>query len=232
MAPASPTPVVANDRGFCLVRDGQGRLGLHAGHHVRVGDVVADWLGPEQLRRLSGGKKQLLARAVGIGKRTPLSVLDATGGLGRDAHVMAHLGATVTVCERQPLIFALLQDAWARLELVDDRCASRLRLQAADAHSVLRDDLTWDVVYLDPMYPGRDKTALPGKEMQFFRELTEGDADAGSLLALARARARWRVVVKRPLSAPPLADQAPDQSLRGTQARFDLYLVPPPKETP
>lgn len=225
MAPESTTPVVVDDRGFSLRRDGQGRLGLHAEHHPRIGDVIADWLGPEQRRRLSGGKKQLLARAVGIGKRMPLSVLDATGGLGRDAHVMAHLGATVTVCERQPLIVALLKDAWSRLELVDEACARRLRLQPDDAQAVLQGDQDWDVVYLDPMYPGHDKSALPGKEMQFFRELTGGDPDADTLLTLARARARWRVAVKRPLSAPPLADQPPDQSLRGTQARFDLYLT-------
>lgn len=232
MGPASPTPAVIDDRGFSLVRDAQGRLGLHAKHHPRVGNVIADWFGQEQKRRLGGGKKQLLARAVGIGKRTSLSVLDATGGLGRDAHVMAHFGAAVTVCERQPLIFALLQDAWSRLELADEGCANRLNLQATDAQSVLSGGDQWDVVYLDPMYPGRDKAALPGKEMQFFRELTDGDPDAGNLLSLARARAQWRVVVKRPLTAAPLAGQPPDQTLRGTQARFDLYLTKRSEETP
>lgn len=227
MAPASPTPDVADARGFSLVRDPEGRLALHAPHHPRMGDVVADWLGQEQRRRIAGGKKQLLARAVGIGKRKPLRILDATGGLGRDAQLMAHLGADVTVCERQPLIFALLKDAWDRLELHDGGCATRLQLRPTDARAVLGGTEEWDVIYLDPMYPSRDKSALPSKEMQFFRELTGGDADADALLTLACQKARWRVVVKRPLSAQPLAGRAPSQSLRGTQARFDLYLSSP-----
>ena len=44
------------------------------------------------------------------------------------------------------------------------------------------------------------------------------------LLALARARARRRVVVKRPLHAPTLA---PDTSLvfKGRAVRFDVYLI-------
>lgn len=189
---------------------------------------MADWLGPEQRRRLSGGKQQLLARATGVAKRAGLRILDATGGLGRDAHLLAHLGATVTVCERAPLIFALLEDAWQRLELVDAPCAARLSLVAGDARSVLEAADAWDVVYLDPMYPDRDKkAALPGREMQFFRALTGGDPDADDLLALGR-RAAARVVVKRPRTASPLGGAVADQCLKGTQARFDLYLRPPP----
>jgi 16S rRNA (guanine1516-N2)-methyltransferase len=76
------------------------------------------------------------------------------------------------------------------------------------------------------MYPERGKAALAKKELQLLRELTGGDPDADELLLAANARRR--VVVKRPLSAPALAGRAPSVALRGTQARFDIYLAGSP----
>jgi 16S rRNA (guanine1516-N2)-methyltransferase len=216
-----------NARGFLLEADAEGRPRLKARHRPEVGSLQADWFDTEQRRRVAGGKRQLLARAVGIGRRAPLTVLDATGGLGRDAHVLASLGAMVCLAERQPLIFALLESAWQDCQHRTPEVAARLSLHAGDAFELLQSGQGWDVVYLDPMYPHRRKQALPGKDMQFFRELTGGDPDADGLLAPARRCARWRVVVKRPLNAQPLAAVEPDQCLRGSQARFDLYLSPP-----
>ena len=44
----------------------------------------------------------MLGRAVGLkADRKPL-IWDATGGLGRDAFVLADLGCEVTLCERMP----------------------------------------------------------------------------------------------------------------------------------
>jgi 16S rRNA (guanine1516-N2)-methyltransferase len=216
-----------NARGFLLETDAAGRPCLRARHRPEVGALCIDWADAEQRRRVAGGRRQLLARAAGIGRRSPLRVLDATGGLGRDAHLLASLGAEVHLVERQPLIFALLASAWEACRAHSPEIAARLTLHAADAFDFLRSGQRWDVVYLDPMYPHRRKHALPGKEMQFFRELTGGDPDADRLLPLARRCADWRVVVKRPLAAAPLADTPPDQCLRGSQARFDLYLSPP-----
>lgn len=214
-------------RGFLLEPDAAGRLGLRAQHRPEVGRLYIDWSDAEQQRRVAGGRRQLLARAAGIGRRSPLRVLDATGGLGRDAHLLASLGAEVSLAERQPMIYALLASAWEACRARTPEVAARLTLHAVDAFELLKSGQRWDVVYLDPMYPHRRKHALPGKEMQFFRELTGGDLDADGLLPLARRCADWRVVVKRPLAAAPLADTPPDQCLRGSQARFDLYLSPP-----
>ena len=62
-----------------------------------------------------------------------------------------------------------------------------------------------DVVYLDPMYPHRQKSALVKKEMRVFQSLVGADEDADLLLAPALALATRRVVVKRPDYAEPLA---------------------------
>ncbi|WP_186370392.1 class I SAM-dependent methyltransferase, partial [Yersinia bercovieri] len=52
-----------------------------------------------------------------------------------------------------------------------------------------------EVVYLDPMYPHRQKSALVKKEMRVFQSLVGADEDADGLLAPARALATKRVVV-------------------------------------
>ena len=54
--------------------------------------------------KFGGGKGQDIAKAVGLNKGVKPSVLDATGGLGRDAFVLASLGCNVTMIERSPVV--------------------------------------------------------------------------------------------------------------------------------
>ncbi|MGH8443138.1 MAG: class I SAM-dependent methyltransferase [Nevskiaceae bacterium] len=202
-----------------------GRLELAALHHPGYGAICADWNSPEVRRRVQGGRRQLLARAVGLHRTRDVRVLDATAGLGRDAFTLAALGARVTLAERNATIASLLADARERA-LADPataEAASRTEIVCVDARKLMGPAAEFDVVYLDPMYPERGKTALAKKEMQLLRELTGGDPDADALLAAASARRR--IVVKRPRAAPPLAGREPSLALTGTQARFDIYLT-------
>lgn len=175
-------------------------------------------------RRLAGGRRQLIARAIGLHRQQGLRVLDATAGFGRDAMLLAALGAEVDCCERHPTVHARLCEAIGHLPT---EIAARMRCHAADAHALLA-GRRWDVVYLDPMYAPTGKHALPRATAQALRALVGEDADADTLLAPARAAARRRVVVKRALRAPPLAGVRPMQSLRGNSIRFDLYTPTPP----
>lgn len=205
-----------------------GRLCLRALHRPDYGPVCADWLQPEVRRRVQGGRRQLLARALGLHRHPQLRLLDATAGLGRDAYTLAALGAQVDCCERQPLTAALFDDALRRLGEREPLVAARLRrLPGGALERLVEPGPGWDAILLDPMYPHDGKTALPQKTLQLLRDLAGDDEDADALLAPALARAP-RVAVKRPLSAPWLAGRAPSLSLRGTQARFDVYLAPPP----
>lgn len=214
---------------FALSRDAGDRLCLRAGHHPQYGAILADWLATDLKRRIAAGRRQPLARALGMHKKPALRVIDATGGLGRDAFTLAALGAEILLIERHPQVFALLQDAQARAAADPDACAAAARITLIQADAV-----TWltahpdgfDAIYLDPMYPEDGKAALPSKEMQILRELTGGDADADLLLLTARATGR-RVAVKRPRQAPPLAQHRPDAESRSTQLRFDIYLPEP-----
>jgi 16S rRNA (guanine1516-N2)-methyltransferase len=215
-------------RGFAFeLRDTPQGLALLAHHRPRYAPLRIDWATPEQRRRIAGGKRQLLARAVGLHKRADLHVLDATAGLGRDAWTLAALGARVDMVERQPQLAALLRDALARS--LDDpaqrEIAARVQVLEQDAAALLTSGAQWDVVHLDPMYPDHGRRALPQKEMQLLRELAGDDADADALLPLGLAACRLRVAVKRQLHAPPLAGRAPDFTLTGTQARYDIYSV-------
>ncbi len=219
-------------RGFSFaLRETAGRLELIALHHPGYGAICADWTTPELRRRVAAGRRQLLARAAGLHQQRDLRVLDATGGLGRDGYTLAALGAQITLAERHPSIAALLADAHRRA-LADPataEAAAHITLATADARELFERNggVSYDVIYLDPMFPGHGKTALAKKELQVLRELTGGDADADALLEPARRSARLRVVVKRPLKAPWLALTEPAFSLFGTQARFDIYLPAP-----
>lgn len=210
-----------DDRGFVFeLAEVDGRRVLYARHHPEFGPIFADWTSADLRRRVAAGRKQLLARAIGLHKRPDLVVLDATGGMGRDAFTLAALGAQVEVVERQPLIVSLLEDAHAR---APREVTARLQIHAGDAREHVQ-RRPWDAIYLDPIYPGHDRDARSKKEMQVLRELSGGDLDAGDLLASALAAKPGRVVVKRPRSAPALGERAPSFALGGTQARFDVYL--------
>ncbi|HTE04564.1 MAG TPA: class I SAM-dependent methyltransferase [Planctomycetota bacterium] len=212
------------------------RLELRSTARGGPGAVFVDFLAGPAGRRLRAATRggELLARAAGLptGCRT---VLDATAGLGGDACLLALLGAEVTALERHPVVAALLEDGLRRALAAPAfaaRLAGRLRVERGDAHAHLArlaaapPEQRPDVVLIDPMFPEL-RSAAPRAAMQQFRALVGDDADADSLLPLARACARRRVVVKRPRHAPALGGQPPQVAYRGSSTRFDAYLAQP-----
>jgi len=213
---------------FILQLSEQG-LGVHD-LSQQVGRVAVDFASAQsEYRRLhGGGKSQTLARAIGLKHQAQLSVLDLTAGLGRDAFVLASLGCRVQMVERSPVLAALLENALQRAAQVEAVAPIAARLQLT--HAQAADYLTHatvqpDVIYLDPMYPHRQKAALVKKEMRVLRAVVGGDEDAGELLPLAMNLARLRVVVKRPKTAPTLNEQSPTLILASENTRFDIYVT-------
>lgn len=179
--------------------------------------------------RFGGGRGQPLARAMGLkGGADPL-IVDATAGLGRDGFVLASLGAQVTLLERSPVMAALLADGLDRARQHEETRTiidNHLQLVNTDATTWLRQCPAQerpDVVYLDPMYPHRGKSALVKKEMRALRAMVGDDADAPALLAAALECAKKRVVVKRPKGAPLLAGPKPSGDIASKNTRYDLY---------
>ncbi len=175
-------------------------------------------------RPLKKGKSEIIARALGINKGLT-DILDLTAGLAQDAAVFARLGCRVRAVERSPLIFPLLEDARLRA-LTKKEWVKNLEFIFSDSFSFLQKLKVSElpqVIYIDPMFPEKKKTALPRKEMQIFRELIGEDQDSSQLVALAQEKALDRVVVKRPLKAPDLAPGVTHR-FEGNSVRYDLYL--------
>jgi 16S rRNA (guanine1516-N2)-methyltransferase len=180
-------------------------------------------------RKFGGGRGQPLAKALGLKAGRSPSVIDATAGYGRDAFVIASLGCRVTLIERQGLLWALLSDAiqLAQHDQTITDVAERMRVVHASSIDYLTglEMLDWpEVVYMDPMYPSREKSALVKKDMQLLHKLVGPDTDSEHLLSIAKQRAKKRVVVKRPKSADFIAQQRPSVSIESKNTRYDVYV--------
>lgn len=207
------------------------RLELRKRDEPKLGAIYVDFVAGAMAhrRKFGGGRGEAVAKAVGIKGGYLPDVVDATAGLGRDAFVLASIGCKVRMLERNPVVAALLDDglqrAYADAE-IGGWLQERLTLLHASSLTALSNiQPAPDVVYLDPMFPHRQKSALVKKEMRVFQSLVGEDLDADELLEPACRLAKKRVVVKRPDYAPPLAEKQPQASINTKNHRFDLYIT-------
>lgn len=181
-------------------------------------------------RRLLHGKLngELLVRAARLKGIEEPTLVDATAGLGQDSLLLAAAGFSVTLIECNPVIAAMLVDAIERArrdpELAD--AAGRMRVIEGNSLKVLRDlSMPPDVVYLDPMFPGRSKSAAVKKKFQLLHRLEMPCEDEMTLLEAARAAHPRKIVIKRPVKGPHLAGVKPDYTLRGKAVRYDCIVM-------
>jgi len=170
---------------------------------------------------------EVVAKAIGCKPHYRPKVLDATAGMGRDALIMAMLGCEVAMQERNFAIYLLLQNALSRFQLTAEhsQLAGNLSLLQSDSIHSLNGHDDIDVIYLDPMFPERKKSALVKKEMRLFKQLAGDDPDADQLFVQALEVAEKRVVVKRPKGAPVLAGRKPSHEIVAKKFRYDVYLT-------
>ena len=219
------------DKPFYLVLTEQG-LQLHQTGKPAPGPIYVDFVGGAlgHRRRFGGGRGQPLARAMGIKPGYNPQIIDATAGLGRDAFVLASLGCNITLCERSPVLAALLADGMQRGEInieVSD-IIQRMLLWHGDSCDYLAGitpDQQADVIYLDPMYPESKSSALVKKDMLALQQLIGSDTDSEQLLDIALATARKRVVIKRPINADWLNQRAPHTDIESKKTRYDIYML-------
>lgn len=191
----------------------------------------------EMLPRIKQGalQREMLVKAARVkGVEAPRAV-DATAGLGEDSLLLAAAGFTVTLCEADPVIAALLEDALARASAheVLGPIVERMHLVAGDSRIALEragasTGAQPDVVYLDPMFPGRTKSAAVKKKFQLIHGLERPTEplDEESLLQAALAAYPRKVVIKRPVKGPYLAGVKPSHAIAGKAVRYDC-IVPP-----
>lgn len=223
--------------GFALV---EGRLYLKVSNEGLVLARDGMELRPdfsEMLPRVKQGalQREMLVKAARVkGVERPHAV-DATAGLGEDGFLLAAVGFDVTLCETDPVIAALLADALDRAALNAELApfAARMRMVEGDSRSVLAELAATpgaqpDVVYLDPMFPGRTKSAAVKKKFQLIHGLERPTAplDEESLLQAAIAARPRKIVIKRPIKGPHLAGVKPSHSIAGKAVRYDCIVLP------
>ena len=205
-------------------------------HNKSHGAVNCDFVsGSNRHRRnYGGGNGQMIAKAVGLsGKFTP-SVLDVTAGLGADAFILASLGCQMQLIERNPIVHCLLRDGLDRAEIsgMEDsdlaEVINNINLLNEDSISHLGAIGSLnrpDIIYVDPMFPERKKSAQVKKEMQALHQIVGGDVDSHKILELAIEKALYRVVVKRPAHSEYLGNLKPNYSLEGKSTRYDIFAL-------
>ena len=205
--------ITETDRGLALVGDGM--------------ELIADFARMKPRLKPANLKRELLVQAARVkdADHAP-SVIDATAGFGEDAILLAAAGFSVTMFEHNPIIVALLRDALSRAAQ-DDMLApavARMNLIEGDSIQALETIASSpDVVYLDPMFPERTKSAAVKKKFQLLHRVELPCPNEAKLLEAASASKPRKIVIKRTLKGPYLAARKPHYSLKGKAIRYDCF---------
>lgn len=175
--------------------------------------------------KLNGEMLVRAAKLKGLGEH-PLAV-DATAGMGEDSLLLAAAGYRVILFEYNSVIAALLEDTLKRSakipELVD--AVGRMHLICGDSIEGLKQLAeTPDLVLLDPMFPARNKSGLIKKKFQLLQQLERPCGNEEELVRAAIEAHPRRIVIKRPLKGPYLADIKPAYSILGKAIRYDCLV--------
>lgn len=207
-------------------------LALHHPGKQSPGPISIDFAAGalDHRRRYGGGRGQPLARAMGLKSGNSPTLVDATAGWGRDAYVLAGLGCKITLCERSPVLAALLYDGLRRGAQHPETAQIMRRMtlwygDSCDYLAGIQPTQRPEVIYLDPMYPGKQSSARVKKGMAALQQIIGPDTDSRRLFELARARARKRVVIKRPRHADWLHQQQPHSCITSKKTRYDIYMA-------
>lgn len=206
-----------------LVRDEKG-LKLTDG----VLELYGDFAKMSKRLKQSNLERELLVKAVRIKSLSrPLTVMDATAGLGEDSLLIAAAGHRVYLYESDETIGALLEDAHRRA-LEDENLksiAERMTINIGDSIQAMAHlDYEPDVIYLDPMFPKREKSAEVKKKFQLIHGLEEPCTNEQEMLNAAINAGPRKIVIKRPVKGPYLADRKPDYSVTGNSVRYDCIV--------
>lgn len=203
-------------------------------------ELIADF--GALLQRTSPGRlgSELLVKAAKHDKLfrgKELTALDATAGLGEDSFLLAAAGFRVSMYERDPMIFALLEDALRRAGSDPDTAPIASRMTAVPGDSIeymkkLAEGISDaegppDIIYLDPMFPARKKSGLIKKKFQILQQLEAPETDGEALIKAAIDASPRRIIVKRPAKAPGLGGVRADYSIKGDVIRYDCIILRP-----
>ncbi|MDD6023233.1 MAG: class I SAM-dependent methyltransferase [Oscillospiraceae bacterium] len=184
----------------------------------------------QMLHRVTKGRLQheMLVHVSKTDDPHPTAV-DATAGMGEDAFLLAASGYSVTLFEQNPVIAALLKDALRRAKKHPDLKEIAQRMQLVEGNSIeLLPTLgiVPDLIYLDPMFPARQKSGLINKKLQLIQKLEHPCVEEEALLNMAIGIHPPKIIIKRPLKGANLAGRTPSYSVRGKAIRYDCITLP------
>ena len=213
------TKIVEKLGGELFLIDEDGCLTLTDGRLRLKGDFTS--LMPRL--KTSNLQREFLVKASKIkGVGHPV-LIDATAGMGEDSMILAAAGFEVYLFEYDHAIAALLKDALRRA--ADD--VARMHFAEGNSIELMAGlGIEPDVVLLDPMFPARQKSALVKRKFQLLQQLEKPCTDERDLLDAALNMKPRRVVIKRPLKGPYLADIKPSYSINGKAIRYDCIVIP------
>lgn len=218
----SEAPKGKNARYFMLDKDG---LTFICENQELKGDFT------RLLPRVTGGHLQheILLKVAKLPEdvQHEIRAVDATAGLGEDSFILAAIGYRVHMYEHNPITAALLKDALirAKKDPKTKEIASRMTLEKGDSKEMLgRLDYIPDVVYLDPMYPEKKKSAQSKKKLQVLHMIEAPCADEIELMEAALSTKARKIIIKRPPEADFLAGKEPSHSVERKAVRYDCIV--------
>ncbi len=198
----------------------------------KTGQLSFDWSSKQMRFRLQqgGGRQEMLAKALGLKKNPEANILDATAGMGREAFLLSSWGAAVTAVEQSAVLFVLLKDAMSyfkKSSLIQSSFYLDIRYGRSEHYlEGLEKDKYPDMIYIDPMFPERQKSALVKSEMRVLKKLVGNEQTSyDKLMMVALKKVKNRVVVKRPANADCLGYVKPAYQMISGKYRFDIYKV-------
>lgn len=182
----------------------------------------------EKRIRKSNLQNEILVKAARFkGVSKGFSLADATAGMGEDSFVLASAGFNVTMFERDRVIASLLEDALLRASKnpLLAPITERMKLIIGDSTEELCKLNGTDVILLDPMFPERQKSSLVKKKFQLLHRIEPPCTDEKQLLEGAINAKPKKIVIKRPVKSPYLAEAVPSYSIKGDSIRADVILI-------
>lgn len=183
-----------------------------------------------RLKKNNLSSEMLIKAAKFKGLEQPLCAIDATAGFGEDSLLLAAHGFKVELYEYNPIIAAMLFDALERAKRISglSGITTRMTLHHENSIGALKTlDYSPDIILLDPMFPERQKSALVKKKFQILHHFESPctDEEAELLLKSAFEANPRKIIIKRPLKGPFLANIKPSYSLSGKAIRYDCIVI-------
>lgn len=188
---------------------------------------------PQLISRIERSPREKDLMRDALGKLKNLRILDCTAGFCRDALRLAYWGHSVSSCERDPQLQNLLQKALAEAHTHDfyRPWLNRLHFFPMSTEAFLQQnkDSIFDVVIIDAMFPDEKRKGLPRKDLQDIKAIIHDDSDNAEELLQYCLEFHWKekpkkILLKRPLKAPPIKLKKPSHEYRGRSHRWDVFL--------